>query len=232
MIKKYRKDGDVSYALGATLVMELLNKKPSAAKCVYVSPKSSVDAVSKKAAELNVPVVESEKAFNVVGAKGNCYCIGVFDKFESSVSGGDHIVLVNPSDSGNVGTILRAAAAFDKCDVAIIRPAVDVFDPKTVRSSMGAIFDVNFELFDSFDEYLRLFPDRKIVPFMLDGKPFEAYRFDNGTAYSLVFGNEATGLDRSFSRFGAVRIKQSERVDSLNLSIAASVAMYKLYTEK
>lgn len=229
MVKKYKKTDSVSYALGATVVMELLNCKPSAARCVYISPKSNVDAVVEKARSLGVPVVESEKAFNILSAKDNCFVIGEFDKFSGKVrSDGHHVVLVNPSNSGNLGTVIRDVAAFDCADLVVIRPAADPFDPKTVRASMGTLFGINFEQFDGFDEYEHKYGKRIIVPFMLGGEPFAKTSFDATQKYSLVFGNEATGLPSEFYKFGAVKIEQSEKADSLNLSTAVAVALYKL----
>ncbi len=230
MVKKYKKTESVSYALGATVTVELLKRKPDVARCVYVSPRSNVAAVAEKARAIGVPVAESEKAFNILSAKENCFVIGEFEKFESNVSAErDHIVLVNPSNSGNLGTIMRDVAAFDCADLAVIRPAVDPFDPKTVRASMGALFNINFELFDSFDEYASKYgKDRVVMPFMLNGTPFSQTRFDRTERYSLVFGNEATGLPDEYGKFGAVKIEQSEKVDSLNLSTAVAVALYKL----
>ena len=178
-----------------------------------------------------MPVIESEKAFNILSPKENCFVIAEFDKFDSHVRAErNHIVLVNPSDSGNLGTIARTVAAFDCADLVVIRQAADIFDPKTVRASMGAIFGINFEYFDTFDAYIRKFGSHRIVPFMLGGSPFKEIAFEKNKKYSLVFGNEAKGLPQDFSSYSAVKIEQSPKVDSLNLSIATSVALYKLYT--
>lgn len=229
-VKKYKKTDDISYALGATVTMELLNNRAECARCVYVSPKSEVTAVVDKAKSLGIPVVESEKAFNILSPKENCYVIGEFNKFVSQAnSDRHHVVLVNPSNSGNLGTIMRDVAAFDCADLIIIRPAVDNFDPKTVRASMGAVFGINVELFDSFEQYVAKYADRVVMPFMLNGKPFGKTSFDQSKKYSLVFGNEATGLPEDYAKYSAVRIEQSDKVDSLNLSVAVSVALYKLY---
>lgn len=229
-IKKYKKSDDISYALGATVTMELLNRRAENARCVYVSPKSEVTTVVDKAKSLGIPVVESEKAFNILSPKENCYVIGEFNKFVSQAnSDRHHVVLVNPSNSGNLGTIMRDVAAFDCADLIIIRPAVDNFDPKTVRASMGAVFGINVEVFDSFEQYITKYADRVVMPFMLCGSPFGKTAFDGNKKYSLVFGNEATGLPEDYANYNPVRIEQSDKVDSLNLSVAVSVALYKLY---
>ena len=231
MVKKYKKDDTYSYALGGALVVELLKNKPDAARCVYVSKKASDGKAIELAERLGVEIIESDKAFNILSPKENCFVIGVFDKFEQKISGErHHVVLVNPSDCGNLGTIMREVAAFDCADLVIIRPAADPFDPKTVRASMGAIFNIGFKCYDSFDDYLSEFPGREVVPFMLCGSPFKNAEFSGSKKYSLTFGNEATGLPESFKKYGAVRIEQSDKVDSLNLSVAAAVALYKLYS--
>lgn len=229
VVKKYKKTDNVSYTLGATVTMELLNKRPELARAVYISPKSDITAVTDRARALGVPIYEGDKAFNILSPKENCYVIGEFDKFDAEAGERHHVVLVNPSNSGNLGTIMRDVAAFDCADLIIIRPAVDMFDPKTVRASMGALFDINVQCFDSFDEYAEKFSDREILPFMLSGSPFKNKTFESGKKYSLVFGNEATGLPPEFAKFGAVKIEQSDKVDSLNLSVAVSVALYKLF---
>lgn len=111
--------------------------------------------------------------------------------------------------------------------MAIIRPAVDAFDPKTVRASMGAVFSMDFVYFDSFEEYREAFGERELYPFMLDAE-MKLYEIRPKRVFSLIFGNEATGLPDEFSCIGtSVVIPHSGRIDSLNLPIAASIAMYE-----
>ncbi len=113
-------------------------------------------------------------------------------------------------------------------NLAVISPGVDVFDPKVLRASMGSLFRINFKYFDSFDSYKEKFYNRKIYTFMLDGATsLKNLKHDDNELFSLVFGNEATGLDSSFSSVGtSVFIKHTDRIDSLNLTIAAGIAMY------
>ena len=58
-----------------------------------------------------------------------------------------------PSDMGNLGTIIRTAVGFGCTDIGIISPAVDAYNPKVIRGSMGSFFKVNLQYFDSFEEY-------------------------------------------------------------------------------
>ena len=110
---------------------------------------------------------------------------------------------------------------------AIIRPCVDVFDPRTVRASMGSLFRLRVRVYDSFEDYRADFPDRALYPFMLDASvPLREIR-EIPEQYSLVFGNEGSGLPAEFASMGqAVRIESNDKVDSLNLAVAAGVGIY------
>lgn len=230
--KRYRKDSEVSYSLGITLTFELLKFQPEQVTRVFIhSEMKQGDTLTKLLGlckERSIEVIYTDKIFHVMSQKENCYVIGEFRKFSGSLDpDASHIVLVNPSNAGNMGTIMRSALGFSMNQMAIIRPGVDAFDPKVVRASMGAIFSTNFVYYDSFSEYQKQFGDRELYPFMLDAK-MRLHDVHPAGKFSLIFGNEATGLPPEFSEIGqSVIIPHSNRIDSLNLTIAASIAMYE-----
>ncbi len=230
---RYKKDQPTSYALGTTLVFELLKRKPSLAKRLYINSKQNRDetyaSLLSFAKENHIPVIENnEKIFRELSEKENCMAIGEFGKKEESLSiNENHIVLVNPSNLGNLGTIMRSMAGFGFLNLAIIKPAADPFDPKTVRASMGAIFNLHVKRYDSFDDYEKEFPNHHLYPFMLQTKN-SIKTVAKEAPFSLIFGNEATGLDRSFLEKGTpVLIPHSDLIDSLNLDNACSIAFYE-----
>ena len=110
----------------------------------------------------------------------------------------------------------------------LIRPCVDAFDPHVVRASMGAFFQLRLRTFDTFDDYRALYPGRALYPFMLDGaRPLDEVARCAHTPFSLVFGNEQSGLPAVFQTYGqSVFIPQSDKIDSLNLSVAVSIGAY------
>lgn len=231
-MKRYKREDSVSYALGITLTFEMLNYAPEYSRRVYVHSSMDRGESFKKLEALckanNVPMEFSDKPFNILSQKENCYVIGEFEKFARKLDKDeDHVVLNNPSNAGNMGTIMRSATGFGVTNLAIIKPAVDPFDPKTVRASMGAIFRMNVEEFNSYDEYKASAGTRSTYPFMLKAKkklPETVF----GSPFSLIFGNEATGLPDSFLKEGtSVIIPHSDRIDSLNITIAASIALYE-----
>ena len=234
-IQRYKHDAEVSYALGATLTFELLKCRPDLVTRVFLSSATersgAVERLLDVCRQHDIPAVTNDKAFNVLSPKGNCFVIGEFRKFAGTLSERSHLVLVNPSDAGNLGTILRTAVGFGVTDVAIVRPAVDAFDPKVVRASMGAIFHTEIEYFDAIEAYRERFPQRPLYAFMLKAStPLTEIAFEEPC--SLVFGNEAAGLPDRFAEFCApVIIRHSRDIDSLNLPMAVGIALYE-FTKK
>ena len=232
-LEAYDKSLDYSYAPGIFPATECLKNAPKRCLRLLLSSASEKSEGAQKlraqAEEMNVRVEIADRALERISKKENCFAAMVYKKQEGVFDAdAPHIVLVNPSDSGNLGTILRTALGFGLVNIAIIRPAVDSDDPRVTRASMGAAFSLNVRHFDSFDEYRTEFPDRQLFPFMLTGAvPLaEAVRKVAGP-FSLVFGNEASGLPDVFAEYGiSTLIPHSGKIDSLNLAIAAGIGMY------
>ncbi|MBO6159634.1 MAG: TrmH family RNA methyltransferase [Firmicutes bacterium] len=234
-ISRYKHDLPISYTLGATLTYEAFKLRPELLEKVYISSETQIDGGIQELIEnlkaAGIPVLRNDKAFHILSPKGNCYVIGQFQKERKKLSGGNHLVLVNPSDAGNLGTIIRTAAGFGFEDLAIVSPAVDVFDPKVVRASMGALFHLRIEYFDAIEDYIKRFPDNNRYAFMLR-VPTPLPKVPIQKPYSLIFGNEATGLPESYADFcQSVIIRHTNSIDSLNLPMAAGIAMYEFTKE-
>ena len=233
-IKTYKKDAEYSYTLGAFPTIELLKTRPEEVLEVYVhSTFTDTETIEKLAKPYGIPVLRQDKVINKLSDKENCFVVGILKKYQDVLQADkSHVVLVNPSNMGNMGTIIRTAIGFGIKDLAIISPGVDVFHPKTIRASMGALFRINCQYFKSFEEYEAAYPEHEIFCFMLNAKrQLTVNNCPKPKLFSLVFGNEATGLDDSFLEKGtSIIIPQSEEVDSLNITIAAGVGMY-LFTQ-
>ena len=233
-LSPYKSDLDYSYAPGIFPAMECLEHRPGEVRRLLLhssaAGREGADRLREKAEALGVRVEEADRALARISGKDNCYAAAVFSKFSDNPDGAKpHVVLHNPGDGGNVGTILRTALGLGIEDVILIRPCVDVFDPKTVRASMGSLFSLRVKVYDRFGEYREAFPDRKLYPFMLDASvPLGEALKDVPPVWTLVFGNEGSGLPKEFARYGqAVRIESNDRVDSLNLAIAAGIGIYE-----
>ena len=233
-LKRYNKALDYSYTFGMYPTIELLRAKPDSVVEVITHSKLSgeegsgiINALTEKH---GIPLEHSDRLINRLSPKDICYVVGVFKKYYPDLSKDNHVVLVNPANSGNLGTIIRSMLAFDFNDLAVIRPAVDIFHPDAVRASMGALFSINFRLFDDIEAYRERFDTHNLYLFMTEGQDaLDETSFS--PPYSLVFGSEPSGLPPQYERFGnTVRIAQSGRVDSLNLAISASIVLQNLYS--
>lgn len=229
-IKPYKKGFEYSYTLGAFPTIELINSKPSSVLGVYIhstfTDRENLEQLCKKN---NIPILSGDKTIAKVSDKENVFVVGVFQKFTCELAADkSHIVLVNPSNMGNLGTILRTAVGFGIYDVAFISPGADVFNPKVIRSSMGALFRLRHQYFDSFEDYRRAYSKQEVFTFMLNGEnQLTVSNCPKPELFSLVFGNEATGLDDSYLNEGtSIIIPQSPDVDSLNLTIAVGIGTY------
>ena len=232
-LEAYSRKLDYSYALGVFPSLMLMEAHPEKAQRLLLHPEGlkneGVAKLREKCAELGVREEMAERVLRRESRKDNCFAGLVFEKFDSKLDPEScHAVLCQISDAGNLGTALRSLLGFGIRDVALIRPCVDVFEPHTLRASMGAFYKMRVHTFDTFDDYRALHPERKLYPFMLDG----AISLNEAAAaaqkpFSLVFGNEASGLPPVFATLGqSVMIPQSDEIDSLNLAVAVSVGSY------
>ena len=219
-LEAYRTELDYSYAPGIFPSMECLLYRPECVRRILLhsaaAGREGAGRLTELAAERRIRIEEADRALGRISGKDNCYAAAVFGKFRDALrEDRPHVVLHRPGDSGNVGTILRTALGLGLQDAALIRPCVDVFDPRTVRASMGSLFRMRVRVYDSFEEYRKEFPER---PQQIREIP---------EIYSLIFGNEGSGLPAEFAAAGqAVRIESNDQVDSLNLAVAAGIGIY------
>jgi len=231
-LKGYQSDLPYSYALGVYPSLSLMQAAPQRASRLLLSERASGEGVEKLRALCREHQVREELADRVlarISGKQNCYAAVMFEKWQAELdANAPHVVLHHPMDEGNLGTIQRTMLGLGLTDIAIIRPAADPFEPRVVRASMGAIFSLRVRLYDDFATYRAAYPAHTLYPFMLDGSVTltRAVR-ELQTPYALIFGNEGSGLPPEFAAMGrAVRIPHSDRIDSLNLAVAAAIGAY------
>lgn len=143
------------------------------------------------------------------------------------------VALDGVQDPGNVGTILRTAEAFD-CGVVLLEGAVDIFNPKVVRSTMGAIFNLTVAEMTS-DAFLKLMQSKKfeVTAAALDSSA-EIYFNHNFTKKSaVVFGNEAGGVsEKIFNSAQKIYIPMTGKAESLNVATAAAIIISEAARQK
>lgn len=227
---KYDKNDSLGYALGVFPTFELVKKKSQHCMRVLLHDKleytPQINSLIELCEKLGIKTENASRKIETLSNKDNVYIVGEFEKYQCKLDDTEnHLVLVQPADMGNLGTILRTALGFGYTNIAIIGNGADYFSPKCVRASMGAVFSHNIERFENWQDYAKRFP-RNFYPFMTNGKT-ELSSLAVQLPYSLIFGNESSGLPDYFGKVGqSVVIKHSNSIDSLNLSNALSIALY------
>ena len=144
-------------------------------------------------------------------------------------NGSFFLVLENLQDPGNVGTVLRTAAALG-CDGVYLAGCADPFSPKAIRASMGAVFHQRFQIFSGSGEVFSLLKENKIVSRAMalkkDAALLSEVSFAGKTAFWI--GNEGHGLSKeTLSQCeGSVLIPMRE-MESLNAAVAASILLWE-----
>lgn len=229
-MKIYKKSDDTSYTLGVFPTIELLKTRPQDVVRVIVhssiEKNSGYPIIQELCQKHHIHIDIHDKTIDKLSPKNNCFAIAVFKKYENFIVEGNHVVLVHPMDMGNMGTIMRTMLGFGYQNLVIVRPAVDVFDPKVIRSSMGAIFHLNIQYYDDFMTYYDKFKNHEFYPLMLKGAK-NIHKVSTNHIHSLVFGNESSGLPDEYLAYGqSVFIPHTMSIDSLNLSMALGLTLF------
>lgn len=138
------------------------------------------------------------------------------------------VALDGVQDPGNVGTILRTAAAFD-CGIILLDGSAEIFNPKVVRSSMGAIFYLPF-VTTSREEFLRAMTSREILAAAVDESAEIYYRHDFGkSSVAIVFGSEANGVSKKIlDAARKIFIPMNGHAESLNVATSAAIILSEI----
>lgn len=139
----------------------------------------------------------------------------------------DWLVLDGVQDAGNVGTLMRTAAAAGIDQVLLGPGCAQPWSPKVLRAAMGAHFAVSIHEVADLPHELRRYRGR-IAATRLDGAT-DLYRIDLREPLAWVFGAEGLGVSEAVARCAAlgVRIPMHQGIESLNVAAAAAICLFE-----
>ena len=141
------------------------------------------------------------------------------------------LVLDTLQDPGNVGTLIRSALAFDYDKVYVSESIVDIYNEKVVRASQGAIFKINV-VKRELNEIYRILKNNEfhILVTSLTDNSIYLEEVEKKEKFAIVLGNEGNGVSEVSLKNASsvVKIKMSDKIDSLNVGVAGSIVMYNL----
>lgn len=145
------------------------------------------------------------------------------------------LVIENLQDPGNLGTIIRTGEGAGITGVIMSKSSVDIYNPKTIRATMGSIYRVPFLYTDDLIPFMEILKKKHITTYAahLKGKQFydqEDYR----KPVAFLIGNEGNGLSEELANKADqyIKIPMNGEVESLNAAIAATVLMYEVYRQR
>lgn len=137
----------------------------------------------------------------------------------------DTILLIdNVRDPSNLGTILRTCLAFGIKDVVLSLNTVDLYNPKVLRASEGAIFSLNI-LREDLISFISKNKDYKVLSTSLKANDLKALKINKKM---IVIGNEGKGVSEGILEISDDYLKiPIKNIDSLNVAIATSIILYE-----
>ena len=147
---------------------------------------------------------------------------------------GERILFVDEvQDPGNLGTIIRSSVAFGVDTIVLSSNTVDLYNPKTIRSTQGMNFYVNIITDADLVEVIEKIKEKDIPVYGTKvgyGEDVRSLAEKDKKRYALVVGNEGNGVREKVSEVcdKHLYIHLNDRVESLNVGIATSILLYEL----
>ena len=145
------------------------------------------------------------------------------------------VVLEDLQDPGNLGTIIRTAEGAGVTGVLMSERTVDIYNPKTIRATMGSIYRVRFVHVEDLPGAVKRMQEKGITVYAahLAGETYyDSFDFRKGTAF--LIGNEGRGLSRELTDCAdsLLKIPMEGKVESLNAAVSAALLIYEAHRQR
>lgn len=145
-----------------------------------------------------------------------------------------YLILEDIRDPGNLGTIFRTAEAAGVTGIIMAGGCADIYNPKTIRSTMGSIFRVNFAYTDNLSQTITDLKNQNINLYAAcpeNAALYNEYNYQAATAF--IIGSESQGLKPETIAFAhPIKLPMAGKVESLNAAIAASIILYEAVRQR
>lgn len=141
------------------------------------------------------------------------------------------LILDNIQDPGNMGTILRTADSLNLNQIIVSKGSADIYNPKVVRSTMGAIFRIKVIEAESLPKVIKDMKKHKINVYATDLRTDKSIYDVDYKKSAIVIGNEANGVSSAVLNEATEKIKipMIGKTESLNAAVATSVILYEAF---
>jgi len=145
------------------------------------------------------------------------------------------IILENLQDPGNLGTIVRTGEGAGITGVIMSDRTVDIYNPKTIRATMGSVYRVPFLYVPDLREVMVQLHEKGVHTYAahLKGKNYyDTFSFREPSAF--LIGNEGNGLTKELADMAEayLKIPMEGQVESLNAAVASALLMYEAHRQR
>ena len=237
-LRKSREDQGLFVAEGPLLIEEALKasvfpRYVIVCKELIESTRDKVEAIIQRCNEEGVEVFETDSgefmtASDTVNSQGILAIFGIPAwELDTLLTRPDLTLLVldNVRDPGNLGTILRQAAAFDCGGLLLLKGCVDAYNHKAVRASMGGIFHVPVFSDLTPEDVMQQLTDTGVWPYVTRTGGQSAFTISYPPKTAFIIGGESEGVQPYWNEHEVIQlgIPQTNKVESLNAAVAASI---------
>lgn len=233
--RKYRRETGMFPLEGVRLITDAA-KENAELHAVFVT-ESCAEKMQGEAVDFSDAFLISEELAGHMADTDNSQGIFAICKYPGRLppadvikGGGRYIVLHRLQDPGNLGTVIRTADAVG-VDGVFLAECCELYNPKTVRATMGSLFRVNISE-TALEEVFPLFERRGVPTFaaVVEGDAVSLTDCDFSRGGAVLIGNEGNGLpDEVSGRCGTkMTIKMRGSINSLNAAMAAGIIMWEL----
>ncbi len=151
-------------------------------------------------------------------------------EFDKIKNGGKYLALDNLQDPNNLGTILRSAEAFGISGIIMSNDCCDIYSPKVVRGSMGAVFRLPFIICNTIADFLNENPEIESFAAVVDSNAQKITEVKFSDTCITVIGNEGNGLKEETIKAckNKITIPMNGKAESLNASVASSIIIWEM----
>lgn len=240
--KKYRDINKEFIIEGIKLIKEAIEEQSKIKQIVICDNCENTDIIPK---ELMYEIAKYEcvyvteqilKTISDVSTPQGILAIIEMKKGETPIDYSQDIILAldDIQDPGNLGTILRTADSIGLNQIIVSKGTTDVYNPKVVRSTMGAIFRVKIIECEDLEKTLKEIKKNKYELLITSLQTENSIYNINYNKKVIVIGNEANGVKKEIQNIADVKVKipMIGKTESLNASVATGVILYEYVRQK
>ncbi len=229
--KKYRDESNIFIVEGIKALEELI-----VANIEIIEIFATKEIKNKKISK-EITLISEDDMKKISTTSSVCEILTIAKKKETKIDEitkkNKLILLDSISDPGNLGTIIRSAAAFDVEGIILFGNCVELYSPKVIRSSAGNFFKVPIVNIETADELKKYFPNHIIISTALSKQINISIKEISKLEKTIImFGSEANGLCEALINIADknILLNMKKNVESLNLSVSASIILYELFS--